>query len=391
MPWTTTTTGPATEDAEPLRRAVLDLAGLAALLDALRADGRTVVGPTVRDGAVVHAEITGLEDLPRGVGDDQDAGRYRLRERGDDALFGYAAAAQSAKPWLFPARRLLWSGHRSPDGFTVEENRDTPPRLALFGVRGCDLAAIGVHDRVLDADDRPAVDAHYRAARTDLLLIAVTCADPAGTCFCVSMGTGPHPGAGADLILTELDVGGEHRFLVEVMTGAGSAALTGVPAREAGEADVLAVRDVVRAAAGRMGRTLQTDGLRELLYDAVDSPHWEQVAQRCLACTNCTLACPTCFCTGVQDVADLSGGHAERWRVWDSCFTATFSYIHGGSVRESTAARYRQWMTHKLASWQDQFGTSGCVGCGRCITWCPAAIDITAEAAALRAAATERE
>jgi sulfhydrogenase subunit beta (sulfur reductase) len=53
-------------------------------------------------------------------------------------------------------------------------------------------------------------------------------------------------------------------------------------------------------------------------------------------------------------------------------------------VRASTAARYRQWITHKLASWIDQFGTSGCVGCGRCITWCPAAIDITVEAAALR-------
>ena len=72
--------------------------------------------------------------------------------------------------------------------------------------------------------------------------------------------------------------------------------------------------------------------------------------------------------------------------MWDSCFDADFSYIHGGVVRESARSRYRQWMTHKLAAWQDQFGSSGCVGCGRCVTWCPAAIDITAEAAALRGA-----
>jgi Fe-S oxidoreductase len=96
------------------------------------------------------------------------------------------------------------------------------------------------------------------------------------------------------------------------------------------------------------------------------------------------MVCPTCFCTTVEDVSDVTGDHAERWRRWDSCFTLGFSYIHGGSIRNSGKARYRQWMTHKLASWIDQFGTSGCVGCGRCITWCPVGIDITEEARAIR-------
>jgi ferredoxin len=93
---------------------------------------------------------------------------------------------------------------------------------------------------------------------------------------------------------------------------------------------------------------------------------------------------PTCFCTTVEEVTDLSGEHAERWRKWDSCFTQDFSYLHGGSVRASTRSRYRQWLTHKLATWIDQFDTSGCVGCGRCITWCPVAIDLTVEVQAIR-------
>ena len=96
------------------------------------------------------------------------------------------------------------------------------------------------------------------------------------------------------------------------------------------------------------------------------------------------MVCPTCFCTTVEDHSDLAGETAERVRSWDSCFTLDFSYVHGGSVRTETQSRYRQWMTHKLASWIDQFGTSGCVGCGRCITWCPVGIDITEEAAAIR-------
>jgi len=87
----------------------------------------------------------------------------------------------------------------------------------------------------------------------------------------------------------------------------------------------------------------------------------------------------------VEDSSDLSGAQAERWRRWDSCFSLDHSQLHGGSVRSTTRARYRQWMTHKLANWIDQFGTSGCVGCGRCITWCPVGIDITEEVAAIRA------
>jgi len=371
---------------------VLDLSGLQALIDVLLADGRTVVGPSVRDGAITYTAIETIEALPRGVGDEQDAGHYRLRERGDGALFGYASGAQSFKPWLFPARQLLWGGQRTADGFTIEPADTTPPRLALLGVRGCDLRAIAVHDRVLGSADRPAADAHYIAARTDLLVVAVACAEPSGTCFCASMGTGPHPGEGADLVLTELDVDTDHRFLVEVVSERGAAVLSaGVPVRVATDDDRSAATAVVADATDRMGRQLDTDGLRDLLYEQAESRQWDEVASRCLSCTNCTLVCPTCFCTSVRDVADLSGDKAERWRVWDSCFTGGFSYIHGGSVRETPSARYRQWMTHKLGAWQDQFGSSGCVGCGRCITWCPAAIDITAEAAVLRSAAQPRE
>ncbi|MBV8527642.1 MAG: 4Fe-4S dicluster domain-containing protein, partial [Candidatus Dormibacteraeota bacterium] len=106
-------------------------------------------------------------------------------------------------------------------------------------------------------------------------------------------------------------------------------------------------------------------------------------AQRCLACGNCTMQCPTCFCSDLVDEPDVVAGDA-RVRRWASCFEQDYSHIHGGSVRTSTRARYRQWLTHKLGTWWEQFGTSGCVGCGRCIAWCPVGIDITDEVRALR-------
>ena len=133
-----------------------------------------------------------------------------------------------------------------------------------------------------------------------------------------------------------------------------------------------------------MGRSMDTCNIKDLFYRNLEHPRWNNVAERCLTCANCTMVCPTCFCTTIEDVTDLTGEHAERWRKLDSCFTMDFSYIHGGSVRASTKSRYRHWITHKLATWIDQFGTSGCVGFGRCITWCPVAIDITEEVHAIR-------
>jgi ferredoxin len=366
---------------------ILDLHGLQALIDALRGRGYRVIGPRPRDGALVLADIASVEDLPRGIGDDQAAGHYRTRAREDQALFGFAATAQSAKPLLFPPDEQLWRGIRAGEGFAVSPEDPQPAPVALLGIRGCDLAAIAIHDTVLAG--RRSGDAHYATRRAHSFLVAITCATPAGTCFCASMGTGPKPGQGADLTLTELL--DPHRFLVETGSPSGEEVLAELAGAPATPQDLAAAEAVVTGALDQMGRTMRTDDLRDLLYSSAESPRWNDVAARCLACTNCTMVCPTCFCTSVEDVSDLSGDVDERHRVWDSCFSMEYSRLHGGAVRTSTSARYRQWLTHKLAAWQDQFGSSGCVGCGRCITWCPAGIDLTAEVAALREDATHRE
>jgi ferredoxin len=363
------------------------------VIDALLARGYVVIGPTVQSGAIVNAPVTRVDDLPRGWGDEQDAGRYRLHRREDDALFAFASGAQSAKPVFFPAEEVLWRGHRTADGFEVDDEGDrNDAPYALLGVRSCDLSAIGIHDVVLTG--RVHGDVAYAARRAAAFVVAVTCSDPSGTCFCTSMGTGPRPeqgrGAPYDLSLTEL-LDGDHRFVVEVASERGAELLDALDAPAATADDLTAGDRVAADAAGRMGRHLVTAGLKELLHSSADSPIWDDIATRCLACGNCTAVCPTCFCTNVEDVTDLTGDVAGRTRVWDSCFDADYSWIHGGTVRASTSARYRQWMTHKLSSWVDQFGMSGCVGCGRCVTWCPAAIDITEEAATLRADAERQE
>ncbi len=367
--------------------ATIDCAGLQELIDLLRDRGYRVHGPTMSDGALTMGEIRSVDDLPRGTGDIQEAGRYRTRSRDDEALFGFAATAQSPKSVLFPADELLWRGRRAGTTIEVEPRNAEDDPVALLGVRGCDLAAIRIHDEVLTG--RAYQDSAYASRRNRSVVVAVTCGTPAGTCFCASMGTGPRPGEGADLTLTEVLDDAGHRFLVEAGSPAGVEILDDVAAQPATGQDLAAADAVVAAAEAAMGRTLQTDDLHDLLYASADSPVWADVGHRCLSCTNCTMVCPTCFCTSVEDTSDLSGDLDERHRVWDSCFSMEYSRLHGGAVRTSTGARYRQWLTHKLAAWTDQFGTSGCVGCGRCITWCPAAIDLTEEVRSLRAAVAD--
>ena len=219
------------------------------------------------------------------------------------------------------------------------------------------------------------MDPVYADRREGAFIVAVNCGQAGGTCFCVSMQTGPRAQSGFDLALTELLDDGRHDFLVEIGTARGAEVMSEVACRAAPTADVAAADQIIQRTAASMGRQMDTGGIKDLLYENFEHPRWEEVAGRCLACGNCTMACPTCFCFSVENVSDLTGTQAELHRSWDSCFTMDHSYLHGGAVRVTNRSRYRQWMTHKLATWIDQFGTSGCVGCGRCITWCPVGID----------------
>jgi ferredoxin len=365
-------------------RAVVLREALPALLAALRDDGYRLVGPTIRDGAIVHADISTVEDLPIGWTEVQEAGTYRLRRRDDDAVFGYAVGPHSWKQLFFVPTVQLWRARRQDGSFSVLSERTAGPPLALIGARACDLAAVAIQDRIL-VGDRFA-DPDYAARRRGTFVVAVQCGTAGGTCFCVSMGTGPRATSGFDLALTEI-LAGRHRFVVEVASDAGARVLDRVVHTPAGEEDESVAADVVAETARHMGRRFDNTRIRELLFGNLEHPRWDEVASRCLACTNCTLVCPTCFCARVDDTTNLAGDEAERTRSWDSCFTPGHSYVHGGSVHASIKSRYRQWLTHKVASWIDQFGMSGCVGCGRCITWCPVGIDITEEVAAIRASA----
>ena len=362
---------------------ILTQEGLQGLLALLAGEGYRVVGPTARDGALIYDDLESLDDLPRGWTDRQAAGEYRLARRDDEALFGYVVGPHSWKRFLHPPTQPLWHAERDTSGVQITPEPLPETRFAFIGVRACELHAIAIQDKVFMGSAH--VDTHYRARRENAFLVAVNCGEAAPTCFCTSMGTGPRADAGFDLSLTEIGDADGFIYLTQAGTEAGARVLAKLSTRPATETEKNEAQATTERTAAMISRTLPTDGLPDLLKRNRASTHWDDVARRCLACGNCTMVCPTCFCTTVEDSNDLTLRKMSRTQTWDSCFTGDFSYIHGGTVRHSTASRYRQWLTHKLATWADQFGTSGCVGCGRCITWCPVGIDITQEVAAIRA------
>jgi ferredoxin len=359
------------------------------LVEALRTRGYAVMGPVVRDGAIAWDEVSSAADLPAGWTDEQAPGRYRLRRPGGPALFDWTVGPTSPKTSLHPAAVTLLRARREGAALQVLDGDPPPPRLAFLGLRACELAAIALQDRVLLGGG--VTDPVYRQRRQGAFLVAVQCGRAGNTCFCASMGTGPEVRSGHDLVLTELVSDGRHVFVAEAGSERGAEVLESLRPTPATAEDTAAADAAVARAAGAMGRSLETQGLPEALAAGLESPRWAEVAERCLACGSCTSVCPTCFCVTTEDFTDLAAGNSRRVRRWDSCFSVDFTYIHGGNVRSSIGARYRQWLTHKLGSWHEQFGTSGCVGCGRCITWCPAGIDITEEARALRSGGHVKE
>jgi sulfhydrogenase subunit beta (sulfur reductase) len=361
--------------------AVIEIKGLDDLIHALERREYQVLGPKIENSAIDWAPIRGVDDLPTGWTATQSPGHYRIERRDDRMRFGYATGPSTLKRYLHEPDRRIFTVESNGSPFRVVESQEQPPRRAFLGVRPCDLKALDILDRVLIHDRFP--DPAYASRRASVFLIAVNCTDPSGVCFCDSMGAGPQAAAGFDLALTELTQGDREYFLVECGTERGAEVLKEIGHTPANKEIREQARTAMQAARKRMGRKLETSGLRQALSDNFEHPEWERVAARCLGCANCTQVCPTCFCITFEDTSDIDGSRAERWRRWDSCFTLSHSYIHGGSVRQSVKSRHRQWVTHKLSAWEDQFGTPGCVGCGRCITWCPVGIDITETAASV--------
>lgn len=335
------------------------------------------IGPYLKDGAIMCGELNSFSEFPQGYYEELDRGQYRLIQKSDNSLFQYTLGPQSFKQFILPQRTKLWSADISNGDLKIEENKTQKKKKVFWGIRSCDLQSIATLDRIfLRGDYKNPV---FENSRKDIFTVAVNCTQPSKNCFCTAMDTGPGLKKGYDLGLTEIRTAKEHYFICQAGSSNGREICNHLEFEIGTNKDIQIAKQIIDVAARSMLNDFDKKKARNILKEKIEHDHWLDVEKRCLDCANCTLVCPTCFCTKTEDITDLDGSHTERWLKWDSCFNGDFSYIHGGAIRKSIKSRYRQWISHKLSTWYDQFDMSGCVGCGRCITWCPVGIDLREE------------
>ncbi len=344
------------------------------LIAALKASGAQCLGPTLRDHAIVYAPLSTSAELPQGVHDQQAPGSYRLSKTNDARWFAWANGPQALKPLLFSPQEPLWQVEREMDGGLVFHTQVPEVHLtAVIGVRACDLAAMALQDQHFISGDN--IDQAYASRRQQLIIVAVNCTHPASTCFCHATGDGPVIQDHYDILLDELDDG----FAIQTGSSRGEAIVAQLRLHALTPQHHQQIQAAHDAAVEHQSRYLPATDIAALLLQHQQAEHWQNIGDRCLACGNCTSVCPTCFCHHTIEQPELDGKITTRLRQWDSCFSQDHSYIHGITLRPDSASRYRQWLTHKFATWIAQYGRSGCVGCGRCISWCPVEIDVTEE------------
>ncbi len=347
------------------------------LLVVLQEMGYQTIGPKIMENTIIYDEIDSMNDLPVGWTDEQEKGSYSLKKTGDNSLFGYTVGPYTWKKYLFPPVESIFKAKKEGKNFKILEKENKEVFYAFIGVRACEINAINIQDKIFIEGEY--INPEYKQVRNNIFIVAVNCSKAGNTCFCLSMEAGPEVKKGYDLLLTEINNSPKHFFVIEAGSSKGLEILQKLEFCIASVEEISELKKVINSTKKQMGRELNLPDVKKKLAESYDNPYWNEIANRCLTCTNCTMVCPTCFCSSVEDVTDLTGEYAERIRKWDSCFTLDYSYIHGNTVRKTSASRYRQWLTHKFSTWIDQFGVNGCVGCGRCITWCPVGIDVTEE------------
>lgn len=337
------------------------LKDLERLVTELKLRGLKLLSYKLRGDMPLFWEIDSIQDTPLGYSDVQNPGSYQLI-REEEGFFRHTQ--YSIKNILHPPVQEVL---KISEDFTVAQSMAEYSPTALFGVKPCDLASLKVLDRILEGDDA------YKARRNGVELIVVEeCVKPGGTCFCGSMGTGPAASGGYDLAYARLG----SVVVFKVGSDRGLGIVENLKLSPAPDHVVNEYLKVMEEARRESSKAPSIEEVSKALEKAVGLEElWRDLSARCVGCTNCNMVCPTCFCSEFVDYVKLSG-EANRARQWFGCLSYTYGQIAGMHYRPELFMRYRHFILHKFLFYQKQVGLPGCVGCGRCITWCPMGIDL---------------
>ncbi len=286
-----------------------------------------LIGPTRKNGVLTFDRINVPEDLVLDKQTDYSPKKFFLPPK--EAIMGY-------------------------DKKGIISNISKEKRAIIM--HPCDANSLLITDRLF-LDEMP--DPYYEARRKNTLLVVFKCLKPDKNCFCTSMNTSET----TNYDLYFIDVG--DKYIVSVNSDKGRA----ITSKSKLFSPVLREGFIKVNCEKKLFEPTKLDSK---FPDSV----WKEGSDKCLYCNACTIACPNCMCFDIKDVPDLSGESGSRIREWDSCKRPDFTEVAGGFVfRDEKLHRFKHRIYHKLKYYRDRHGRNMCVGCGRCITVCPAGID----------------
>ncbi|MGD0276344.1 MAG: 4Fe-4S dicluster domain-containing protein [Syntrophales bacterium] len=295
---------------------------------------------------------------------------FKALEKGEEPLVRYANSKNAPKNFFFPHTELMMKYTRTPKGMTFKEKGPEAPEAVLFGVRPCDARSLVLLDRLFDQEKYR--DNYYIERRARITVISMACVHPPyATCFCTSVDGAPVSSDGADILITDV----EDNYLVEFLSEKGQKYLSYFGNAAADEAAVARKEEIARQAASEIKSHIPAKEIKPILDVNFEHPFWNTIHQKCLACGTCTFLCPTCHCFDISD--EVKGADGIRIRNWDSCMFPLFTLeTSGHNPRTTQKERWRQRAMHKFKYYVDNFNAIACVGCGRCVMYCPVNIDI---------------
>jgi sulfhydrogenase subunit beta (sulfur reductase) len=306
----------------------------------------------------------------------EDCWAFTKVEPGDEVALDHGNTVRPAKGFVFPQREVLYRFRQEAGGAPqLTETLPDDPRAVVFGVRPCDGRAMVRNDKVFTCGF---ADPYYQTRRDRVAFVGLACATPPSpNCFCLSVGGSPDAEDGLDVLMTGL----EGRYYVKALTAKGRGLISTAKGlfSEAQAADKSEMESVHATARSYPQRSIAAmDKVAEGLKRNFDSPEWDALARACIGCGACTYLCPSCHCFDINDeITSQSPLAGERVRTWDNCQFPEFTmHTSGHNPRETTAARLRQRVCHKLLYFVENHNMQQCTGCGRCITHCPVGIDI---------------
>jgi len=317
---------------------------------------RTIVAPTMENGMVIYRPVIKLDSL--------DLELPRPKRAPKDFFF-----KETEKIFDFKDEST-----KSGSGAKYTQP-PKPPEILILGVRPCDGRALAFQDRIFLEKNHGFVDPMYKQRREAAIVVAQACDRPERNCFCTSVGGDPSSPEGSDVLMTPTSDG----YILEGTSDRGEKFLNGPDTSDLmtdATGDRLKERDRIHESnRQRVPRKVETGNIKEKLEGNFDNPYWMELGRQCLGCGICTFLCPSCHCFDIQDERTAEGG--RRFRVWDTCQFLEYTQHAGGhNPRPEKGHRIRNRVYDKFKYTVDAFGMVSCVGCGRCSSLCPEAIDM---------------